>query len=132
MIQKISGEVIHGNALGRTIGFPTANIAYDNTHIPDSVFQINIIVGGKQYSGIGTNMVSKGVFETHIFDFSEDIYGTNIEIYLLKKIRDNQKFNSLEEIKTQIQKDKEFAKNTKLNVLTFGSFDITHPGHTYY
>ena len=132
MIQKISGEVIHGNALGRTIGFPTANIAYTKSDIWNSVFQINIIIWAEIFSWIWANMVSKWIFEAHIFNFSEDIYGKNIEIILLKKIRDNQKFNSLEEIKNQISKDQEIAKTTKLPVLTFGSFDVTHPGHSYY
>lgn len=131
MIQKISGEVIHGNALGRTIWFPTANIAYEG-EISDSVFIINVILNSHIYSGIGSNMVRKWVFEAHIFDFDDDIYGETIEIILLKKIRDNIKLNSLEEIKEQISKDQELAQNTQLNVLTFGSFDLVHEGHKYY
>lgn len=131
MIEILRGEVIHGNALGRTIGFPTANIAYQ-WNVSDSVFMINIIFDDKLFYGIGANMVRKWIFEAHIFDFSEDIYGKNIEIVLLKKIRNNKKLNSLQEIKEQISKDQEIAKNTSLNILTFGSFDLIHEWHKYY
>ncbi len=132
MIQKLIGEVIHGNKLGRTIGFPTANLSYSEIDISDSVFIINIIIDHKIHRGIWANMVKKWIFEAHIFNFSDDIYGKEIEIILLKKIRDNKNFNSLEEIKYQIQKDRDFATGLELNVLTFWSFDVIHEWHKYY
>jgi len=71
-------------------------------------------------------MKSKKVFEAHIFDFDKDIYGEKIEVILLKKIRDNKKFSSLKELIKQIQKDQKTILLQKLNILTFGSFDIVH------
>jgi FAD synthase len=52
MIHKILGEVIHGEKLGRKLGFPTANISYTSDDIEDAVFHLNIIVGGKKYRGM--------------------------------------------------------------------------------
>jgi len=71
-------------------------------------------------------MKAKRVFEAHIFDFDKDIYGEKIEVILLKKIRDNKKFSSLKELIKQIQKDQKTILLQKLNILTFGSFDIVH------
>ncbi|MCD5375175.1 adenylyltransferase/cytidyltransferase family protein [Candidatus Gracilibacteria bacterium] len=132
MIRKISGEVIHGEKLGRKLGFPTANVSYSSSDIEDAVFHLNIIVDEKIYSGMGSHMVKKNVFEAHIFDFDLDIYGENIEIILLKKIRANRKFGSLDDLVKQIQADQELIKSQRLHVLTFGSFDHLHEGHGYY
>lgn len=79
-----------------------------------------------------SNMVSKWVFEAHIFEFDTDIYGKEIEVILLKKIRENQKFSSQTKLIEQLKKDKETIKNQRLNVLTFWSFDMLHPGHEFY
>lgn len=132
MIRKISGEVIHGEKLGRELGFPTANISYTSRDIEDAVFHLNIIVWGKMYRGMWSHMVKKNVFEAHIFDFDTDIYWEIIKIILLKKIRANRKFWSLKELITQIKTDQETIKFQKLNVLTFGSFDHLHKWHEYY
>jgi riboflavin kinase/FMN adenylyltransferase len=76
---------------------------------------------------MGSHMVSKKVFEAHIFDFDADIYGKNIEIILLKKVRNNRKFDSLDDLIAQIQADQDYIKSQKINTLTFGSFDHLHP-----
>jgi len=131
-MKKIKGVVIHGNALGRTIGFPTANIAYSENDIEESVFHLNIVLWKKIHQGMGTYMPQKKVFEAHIFDFDADIYGQEIEVILLQKIRDNQKFASLEDLKAQIKKDQKEILSHTLNVLSFGSFDVVHPWHFYY
>jgi len=77
-------------------------------------------------------MVKKKVFEAHIFNFDEDIYGEDIEVILLEKTRDNKKFESLDHLKKQISLDKQVIENRKVQVLTFGSFDFVHKGHEYY
>jgi len=132
MFKEISGEVIHGEKLWRQLGFPTANIAYENDDIENAVYLLNIIIDWEIYSGMWSHMVKKWVFEANIFDFDMDIYGKNIEIILLKKIRDNRKFNSLDELVSQIEKDKVTCKNISLPVLTFGSFDLIHEWHKHY
>lgn len=132
MIEKISGIVVHGDAIGRTLGFRTANIAFESNILVSAVFKVNVIINGKLYSGMWVNAVWKKMFEVHIFNFEQDIYGEFIEIYVLKKIRENQRFETLEDLKIQLQKDKIKIEKLKLNVLTFGSFDVVHKGHEYY
>lgn len=107
---SIKGRVIHGNHIGHTIGFPTANIKY-----PDSIVEIpfgaysatingmkSVVNFGKKPT-IGANL--EPVVEAHILNFDKNIYNTDIEIKFIKKIRDEKKFNSLEELKEQINKD---------------------------
>lgn len=131
-MKKIEWIVIHGEKLWRKLGFPTANIAYDSGDISNSVFHINIIINDIVYKWMWSHMVWKKIFEAHIFDFDADIYGENIEVILLKKIRDNRKFNSLDELIAQINSDQKLIKSQKINILTFGSFDHIHQGHGYY
>ncbi|MFA5916884.1 MAG: riboflavin kinase [Candidatus Gracilibacteria bacterium] len=128
----IKGKVIHGKELGRTIGFKTANIVCNSSDIDDGVYKINIIFYGIKFAGVGTYLKDKGIFEAHLFDFDKDIYDKEIEIYLLKKIRNNKKFDSIDELKSQISKDIIFAKKSIIKVMTFGTFDIFHLGHRYF
>jgi len=115
----LSGEVIHGKQLGRTIGFPTANLKYNQNFILPKigVYYTNIKVNNNIYKGItsvGNNPTVEGktlTIETYILEFNKDIYGENIDVSFIKKIRDEKKFNSLEELKDQLQKDKSFAKD---------------------
>jgi len=115
----LSGEVIHGKQLGRTIGFPTANLKYNQNFILPKigVYYTNIKVNNNIYKGItsvGNNPTVEGktlTIETYILEFNKDIYGENIDISFIKKIRDEKKFNGLEELKAQLQKDKSFAKD---------------------
>lgn len=115
----LSGEVIHGKKLGRTMGFPTVNLKYNENFILPKVgvYYTNIKVNNKIYKGItsiGNNPTVDGkklTIETYILDFNKDIYGEKIDISFIKKIRDMKKFNGVEELKTQLEKDKSFAKN---------------------
>jgi FAD synthase len=72
------------------------------------------------------------MFEVHIFDFSTDIYDQEIDIYLLSEIRKNKQFQNTQELKIQLEKDKEYIQGLQHNILTFGSFDVVHKGHEYY
>lgn len=109
----ILGKVIAGNQLGRTIGFPTANIQLDRQKVllKTGVYAVQVAYGGKIYKGIanlGQKPTVNGVehmLEVHILGFSQEIYGQNIVVYFLQFIREIQKFKSLEELKNQIQKD---------------------------
>ncbi len=115
---SVSGKVIEGKKLGRTIGFPTANIEYPkDTVIPQSgVYISRTTVGDNKYYSI-TNVGEKPTvcdenknIETTIGEFSQDIYGETIEIEFVKKIRNIEKFNSLLELKCQLEKDMKEAK----------------------
>ena len=106
----LEGTVIHGAKLGRTIGFPTANINYPDeiVKLPFGVY--SVITGGKK--GImnwgmkpTVNNVVEPVAEVHILDFDGDLYGKNIKIEVLNQIRAEKKFETLEDLKTQIKKD---------------------------
>ena len=116
----ILGEVIYGKQLGRVIGFPTANLKFENKIYPEfGVYGVKIHIRGdeKIYNGvmnIGRNpTVDVGVLsvETNIFDFNEDIYGKIILIEVLENIRYEKKFSSVEKLKEQIGKDASYWKN---------------------
>ncbi len=113
---EISGKVIKGKQLGRTIGFPTANIEIIDPHklIPAyGVYAVKVkledktIHNGMMNIGINPTVTDEKKIhcEVAILDFSADIYDTKISVYLLKRIRDEKKFNGLEELKTQIKQD---------------------------
>ena len=101
---KIRGIVIHGQKKGKKLGFPTANIAFSG-NLEDGVYAGKVIVGEKEYkAGIFRNN-ENNLLEAHILDFSEDLYGQAIEIEIIKKIRDTQKFENDKELKKQIAED---------------------------
>ena len=121
----ISGVIVHGNALGRKIGYPTANL-----EIPNNIFipkmgvyssLVKIGNGDKLYKAltfIGISNINKELrVESHILDFSKMIYGKKLTVMLLKYVRDNIKVNSIEEVKLLLKKDeykvREFFRKEK-------------------
>lgn len=116
---SFTGTVIHGKKLGRTIGFPTANIKIEESYklIPaQGVYAVQCVTGNQKCNGmlnIGTNPTVSGQntsIEVHLFDFDQDIYDQEITVELIKRIRDEQKFASVDDLKTQLQEDKIFAE----------------------
>lgn len=111
------GMVVHGDARGRTLGFPTANLApIDRTYLPaDGVYVTDVIVNGKRHrsmTSIGKNVTFGGTelrLEANIFDFDRDIYGESIEIIWLSKIREMTKFSGIEDLVDQLHADKQIA-----------------------
>lgn len=112
------GIVVHGNARGRTIGYPTANLApLDRVILPaDGVYVVDVEHEGKVYRGmasVGKNVTFEGDelrFEANIFEFSQDIYGDTIRIFWLDKIRDMVKFDNVDKLVKQLQADEEIAR----------------------
>ena len=111
----INGIVIKGNQLGRTIGFPTANIEIKEDYklIPlNGVYIVKTLINNQIVFGmmnIGTKPTVGGIsqsIEVHLFDFNDDIYDKTIEISFLERIRDEQKFESIEFLKKQLSDDK--------------------------
>lgn len=110
---SISGRVVHGDALGRTIGFPTANLPLRRTVTPvKGVFAVEVLGLGEQpipgVANIGTRPTVKGLrqqLEVHLLDTHMNLYGRHIEVVLKQKIRDEQRFASLDALKEQIAKD---------------------------
>lgn len=113
----LKGVVVSGNHLGRTIGFPTANLKlYDPLKLVpgNGVYAVKVTLGRRNFKGIcniGVRpTVSHGThisIETHILDFNEDIYGLDLGLEFAGRIRDEIKFDSLSDLKVQLEKDKE-------------------------
>ena len=112
----ITGKVIKGNQIGRKIGFPTANIEISEKFklIPkDGVYAVFVWVNDKKYNGMMNIGFKPSIndhlhtLEVNIFDFNKDIYNDFIKIEFISRIRDEQKFESIDELKTQIELDKQ-------------------------
>ena len=112
---SLSGKIVHGKSIGRTLGFPTANIEVKEEYklLPkNGVYLIQSVINHNKYFGmmnIGikpTIKESSKTIEVNFFDFEGDLYDKNIEVNIKKFIRDEIKFDSLELLKSQIQKDK--------------------------
>lgn len=111
----LSGIVVKGNQLGRTIGFPTANIQISENYklIPkNGVYMVTTILNNKIIFGmmnigvkptLGENLLS---IEVHLLHFSEDIYGHKIQVNVIERLREEQKFESFEVLKSQLEIDK--------------------------
>ena len=106
--------IVEGQHLGRQIGFRTANLVYpeDLVEIGRGVYKVKVEYDGKIYDGmanyglrptVGDHL--KSVLEVHLLDFDKEIYGEKIKVNFLKKIREEKKFDSLDELKAQIKQD---------------------------
>lgn len=126
---SLTGKVIEGNQIGRKIGFCTANIEVSDRYkmVPgDGVYAVMAETDGKRYKGmlnIGfrptiTSNADHRSIEVHIFDFDKDIYNTVITLFFVDKIRDEQKFADIEQLKEQLIKD----RSSSLNILSKGNF----------
>ncbi|WP_152285841.1 bifunctional riboflavin kinase/FAD synthetase [Flavicella marina] len=111
----LSGEVVRGDRLGNTIGYPTANLKIQESYklIPkNGAYLVGTIIDGTSVYGmmnIGVRPTVKGLhqtIETHFFDFDEDLYGKSLKIELYSFLREEQKFDSVESLKLQLSKDK--------------------------
>lgn len=108
----IKSTVIRGAQIGRTIGFPTANMMYPEgiVKLPYGVYKVKTDLNKPAILNWGIKPTLGGkpeVMEVHIPDFNGDLYGKDLEIKIIGKIRDEKKFNNLEELKMQIRKDTE-------------------------
>jgi riboflavin kinase/FMN adenylyltransferase len=129
---RIAGEVIHGAHLGRTIGYPTANVLppEDLVQLADGIYVSCALLPGeiemrRSMTYVGTRpTVNSGVrlVETHVLDFDGDLYGEIISVDVLEHIRGDATFNSLEELIAQLQRD-ESATRSYFAVRTRGAND---------
>lgn len=111
----ITGEIVHGRKVGRTIGIPTTNLIPPKSKLlpPNGVYVTKTTAGKDTYYGmtnIGSKPTVEGSFvgvETYLFDCSKDLYGKKETVRLLSFVRPEVKFDSLEQLKQQIQKDEE-------------------------
>jgi riboflavin kinase/FMN adenylyltransferase len=115
----ITGFVTQGDKLGRTIGFPTANIYIQEDYklIPrDGIYAVRVELENLRYPGmmnIGVRPTVNGTkrrIEVHILDFDKQIYDMKIKVFFVRRIRDEKKFESLDALKSQLIKDRETVK----------------------
>ena len=111
------GRVTHGDARGRTWGFPTLNLPMRHRRALKGVFAVRVSgLDGREYQGVanlGKRPTIGGVktlLEVHLFDFNGDIYGAYVQVSFLHKIRDERRFESFEALKAQIGRDVEEAR----------------------
>lgn len=121
-MQIVEGVVIGGNRLGRKLGFPTANIAIDESlDIENGVYCSRVIVEGESYvamTNVGVRPSvdgSKRLLETHLFGFEGLLYGLTLRVELYDKIRDEKRFGSVDELRQQIEKDSNKIKELMAN-----------------
>lgn len=118
---RIEGEVIHGEKRGRTLGFPTANMAMDGLHLPRlGVYAVMVDVLTGPHKGPLTGVASLGVrpmfgqnrpnLETWLFDFDGDLYGEHLSVALVEFLRDEASFASVEELVAQVHADAAAAR----------------------
>jgi riboflavin kinase/FMN adenylyltransferase len=119
----LSGRVVTGKKLGRTLGYPTANIQVDEKFVMPSsgVYYTNVKYNGDFYIGmtnVGYNPTVECTneinVETYILNFDNDIYGEDIDVFFLERIRDEKKFSSLQQLIEQMKKDFHYVKGKKI------------------
>jgi len=115
----VDGVVVKGSERGKSLGYPTANVDYASVILPSQgVYAVRILIGKKKYpavANLGTRpsfdkQILKLHLEVHIFDFSKNIYGKKVQVEFLKKIRNEMKFKSPQDLIRQIQKDSSSAR----------------------
>ncbi len=116
-VYPVSGKVVHGDKIGRTIGFPTANLKVDDERklLPAAgVYAVKVTWQGKEYRGmlnvgIRPTVSNSGIvrLETHIFGFDGDLYGEKITVSIEQRVRGERKFDTLQELSAQLSRDKQ-------------------------
>ena len=118
MCSVIKGEVIEGKKLGRKLGFPTANIELEVTDsTPNGIYAVEVELDGVEYFGVANIGIRPTIkdsdvklLEVYIFDLSKDIYGKELRVKLSVWLREERKFEDIDELQRQIAEDVESAK----------------------
>jgi len=114
----VTGKVIHGDHLVTKLGFPTANLLLckeTSLFLPFGIYVVYVPLHGKILNGLTSIGVRPTVdgknlrIEVHLFDFRENLYNLILSVYFIDRLRDEMKFNTLEELSHQMQRDKEMA-----------------------
>ena len=119
---SVTGTVVLGNQIGRTLGFPTANLDIANEFFMinnPGVYACQTVIDGKRYNAmantgfrptIGDREEGDFIVEVNIFDFDGDLYGQTLKVWFIQRIRAEEKFNGLEALKKQLEHDRLEAK----------------------
>lgn len=113
----IFGEVVHGNEMGRKLGFRTANINYGDFYLPETgVYLCEVVLDNKKLYGmvnIGhnptVNLQNEIRVEVNIFEFDADIYGKRLDIYFLERVRPEKKFSSVDDLISELKRNQEYG-----------------------
>jgi riboflavin kinase/FMN adenylyltransferase len=117
-VYLIHALVVHGTHLGRTLGYPTANLDLQKNKpflLANGVYAVrvevnNLVYNGMANAGVRPTIAGKSLtVEVNLFDFSGNLYGKTLVVYFIDRIRDEKKFNSLDELVAQIHLDKQQA-----------------------
>lgn len=115
-LYTFQGIVKKGHTRGKSLGFPTMNVSLSDK-LPEGIYVSHCIIDGVKYNAItfiGTAKTyneKEFLAETYVFDFDQDVYGRSISVYILKKLRDNEKFDSEEALIKQMEEDKHVAQD---------------------
>ena len=107
----IEAEVIHGRKIGRALGFPTANMSLEGYDVGRGVYRSEVVIDGVKYramSNVGVRPSVGGkelLLETHVIDYSGDLYGRVLSVCLVEKLRDEKRFASIGDLKEQLMRD---------------------------
>ena len=107
----IEAEVIHGRKIGRALGFPTANMSLEGYDVDRGVYRSEVVIDGVKYramSNVGVRPSVGGkelLLETHVIDYSGDLYGRVLSVCLVEKLRDEKRFASIGDLQEQLMRD---------------------------
>ena len=107
----IEAEVIHGRKIGRALGFPTANMSLEGYDVDRGVYRSEVVIDGVKYramSNVGVRPSVGGkelLLETHVIDYSGDLYGRVLSVCLVEKLRNEKRFASIGDLKEQLMRD---------------------------
>jgi riboflavin kinase/FMN adenylyltransferase len=116
---SILATVEKGDSRGHKLGYPTANLNPHNEVMPpDGIYAVRVLLGNGQLGGVANigvrptfgDSTHRRILEVHIFDFDREIYGQDLEVFFLQKLRDEKKFDSADALTTQIAADKQTAR----------------------
>ncbi len=114
----IEAEVIHGRKIGRALGFPTANMSMKGYEsVERGVYLSRVVIDGVSYkamSNIGIRPSVGGkelLLETHVLDYSGDLYGRRLRVTLVEKLRDEKRFSSIGDLKEQLMRDYDYIRS---------------------
>lgn len=131
---KYNGVVQKGIQHGARLGFPTVNIPFDEAAV-SGIYAGTVEIGGKTYQAAVYANQERKILEAYILNEVSDLYGETITIELLKKIREDKRFDNEEQLKEEIARDVRSVRayfDTVSRVMVFGTFDIIHPGHEHF
>jgi riboflavin kinase/FMN adenylyltransferase len=119
-IKEVQGIVVKGTLIGKKIGFPTINIAYDRLDLPHGVYTSKVYTPDGVYNGAmhfgpkETLGIKETSLEVYLLDFQGDLYGQSVRVEVYEKIRDVRGFDSLESLKKQIRLDVDYVRTAMI------------------